>query len=293
MRYSSPSRKVFVVINTILLIFMSFLCLFPVVHVLAVSLSTKLAAVSGSVTFYPMGFTLDSYRFILKQAEFYQSFLIAIYRTVIGVPVNMLLIILAAYPLSKPKSEFRFRNIYSWYFVLTILLSVGLIPLYMTIRMLGLIDNLFALILPTAVPVYSMLIVMNYFRSIPKEMSESAFLDGASHWRVLFQIIVPLSMPALATVFLFSMVSHWNSWFDGLIFMNNPKNYPLQSYLQTVVVQSGNAFISARALAELSKVSNITVKSAQLFVAIIPMMIAYPFIQKYFTKGIMLGAVKD
>jgi putative aldouronate transport system permease protein len=173
------------------------------------------------------------------------------------------------------------------------MLNAGLIPWYMVIRQFGMIDTIWALIIPGAVPVFSLLILMNYFRAIPKEMEESALVEGANHWIILFQIYVPLALPALATVTLFSMVSHWNSWFDGLILMNDPRNYPLQSYLQTVVVRADAGFLTARQMKELATVSNRTVKAAQLFVAMVPMLLIYPFIQRYFTTGILLGGVKE
>ena len=271
----------------------AFICFFPIVHILAMSLSSRAAVTNGLVTLWPVDFTLRSYIYILGRQEFYRSFGVAVLRTLLGVPLNLFFIVTAAYPLSKYAREFPRRNLYAWFFVLTIMLAPALVPWYMAIRQFGLIDSIWALVLPGAVPVFSMLIVMNYFRNIPRELEESALAEGASHWQILFKIYVPLALPAIATVTLFSMVTHWNSWFDGLLLMNDPKNYPLQSYLQTVVVRPDQALMSARQMKELAEVSNRTVKAAQLFVAMIPMMLVYPFIQKYFTTGILLGGVKE
>jgi len=271
----------------------AFLCVFPIVHVLALSLSSRAAVTNGLVTLWPVDFSVRSYEYILSRQEFYRSFYVSIVRTALGVPINLFFIVTAAYPLSKYAREFPQRTFYAWFFVLTIMLTPALVPWYMTIRQYGLIDSIWALVLPGAVPVFSMLIVMNYFRAIPKEMEESALAEGANHWQILFRIYVPLAMPAIATVTLFAMVTHWNAWFDGLLLMNDPNNYPLQSYLQTVVVRPDAALMSARQMKELAEVSNRTVKAAQLFVAMIPMMLVYPFIQKYFTTGILLGGVKE
>jgi putative aldouronate transport system permease protein len=260
---------------------------------LALSLSSRSAVTNGLVTMWPVDFSLKSYQYILGRQEFYRSFGVSVIRTVLGVPINLFFIVTASYPLSKFARDFPQRNLYAWFFVLTIMLTPALVPWYMTIRQFGLLDTIWALVLPGAVPVFSVLIVMNYFRAIPREMEESALAEGANHWQILFRIFVPLALPAIATVTLFSMVTHWNAWFDGLLLMNDPKNYPLQSYLQTVVVRPDSALMSARQMKEMSEVSNRTVKAAQLFVAMVPMMLIYPFIQKYFTTGILLGGVKE
>jgi putative aldouronate transport system permease protein len=284
---------VFQIALYLLMILTAFLCLFPIVHILALSLSSRAAVTSGLVTLWPVDFSVSSYQYILSRQEFYRAFLMAVARTALGVPINLFFILTVAYPLSKYARDFPQRNLYAWFFVLTIMLTPALVPWYMTIRQYGLIDTIWALVLPGAVPVFSVLIVMNYFRGIPREMEESALAEGANHWQVLFRIYVPLALPAIATVALFAMVTHWNAWFDGLVLMNDPRNYPLQSYLQTVVVRPDAALMSARQMEELSQVSNRTVKAAQIFVAMVPMMLIYPFIQKYFTTGILLGGVKE
>lgn len=162
----------------------------------------------------------------------------------------------------------------------------------MTISKVGLVDSFWALILPGAVPVYNVIILLNFFRNLPGEIEEAARVDGASYLRVLFQIIVPLSLPAIATLTLFCTVNHWNSWFEGLLLMNDPTHYPLQSYLQTVIVNRDMSLMSTTDILTLSEVSDRTSKAAQTFVAAVPMLVIYPFLQKYFTAGITLGGVK-
>jgi putative aldouronate transport system permease protein len=204
----------------------------------------------------------------------------------------MALTILIAYPLSKEKRSFRFRNLYAWFFVITMLFNGGLIPWYMTIKTTGIIDTFWALILPGAVPVFNVILMLNFFKSLPPELDESALMDGASPWQTLWKIALPLSAPAVATLTLFCIVTHWNSWFDGLTLMNNPQNYPLQSYLQTVIINKDITLMTSLDAATLSSVSERTAKAAQAFVAALPVLMVYPFLQKYFAEGIMLGSVK-
>jgi putative aldouronate transport system permease protein len=213
-------------------------------------------------------------------------------RVLVGVPVNMLLTILVAYPLSRTLKEFRSRDFFAWFFLLTVLFSGGLIPFYMVVRQTGLIDSFWALILPGALPVFNVILLVSSFRNIPKELEEAAAIDGAGHWTILFKIILPMSLPILATLTLFVAVSHWNAWFDGLILMNSPDKYPLQSYLQTVIINPDPRFLSERDLALLQLISNRTTRAAEIFIAMIPIMIIYPFLQRYFVAGIKLGSVK-
>ncbi len=178
----------------------------------------------------------------------------------------------------------------------TILFNGGLIPWYMTIKATGILDTIWALILPGAVQVFNCILLLNFFRGLPKGLEEAAFVDGANHVKILFRIFVPLSTPALATVALFTIVMHWNSWFDGMILMNSPDKYPLQSYLQTVVVKlntSSFASIDPVQAKLLNQISDRTVKAAQIFMATLPILLVYPFLQKYFMSGIVLGSVKE
>jgi putative aldouronate transport system permease protein len=296
MKESVP-RRVFLVCNTVFLLIVALLCISPFINLLAVSFSDKLAVAGGEVTFFPIRFTTVSYGFIMNTTKFIQSVLVSIQRAAIGVPVNLLLIVLTAYPLSKSRKDFRARNVFSWFFVVTILFNAGLIPTYMVVRTTGLIDSIWALVLPTALPVFSMLVAMNYMRSLPKELEEAAYMDGAGHVPTLIRIILPVSAPTIATVTLFSFVGHWNSWFDGMIYMNRIQHYPLQTYLHTVVVNPeeflrNNTDLSGNLSKYLALVSSRTTGAAQMFLAMIPILCVYPYLQKYFTTGLVVGSVK-
>lgn len=289
------SRKAFNIFNWVFLGALAIMCVLPLIHVLAVSFSSKPAVDAGYVGLWPIDFTLMSYEFIYNKKEFITALIVSIKRLVLGVPLSMLFTILISYPLSKDTKSFRFRTVYVWVFMVTILFSGGLIPTYMTIKMTGLMDSIWALVLPSSVQVFNIVLMLNFFRGLPKEIEESAFVDGAGHWTVLWRIFVPISKPSIATILLFTTVGQWNSWFDGLLYMNTTSNYPLQTYLQTLVTgafMSIGSHLSSEDWRLLQTVSDKTAKSAQIFLGALPILVVYPFLQRYFVKGIVLGSVK-
>lgn len=292
---ASPGRKFFVIFNGIVILFILVCCLIPILNVLAQSFSSSHAIVQNRVKLLPVDFSTAAYSYVMKDSRFWNAVGVSMKRVAIGVPVNMLMTILAAYPLSKSDRIFRARKYYSMYFVFLMIFNGGLIPTYYVVSKTGLIDTIWALVLPGGVPIFNIILMMNFFRSIPESLEESAMLEGASQWKILTRIYLPLSKPSIATVTLFSLIGHWNSWFDGLIYSNFTKNYPLQSYLQTMVVdmqsiiQSGSVSDIVNALS----VNNTNLKAAQIFISIIPLMVVYPFCQKYFTAGLTIGSVKE
>jgi len=287
------SRKLFVAANYTFLALLSLLCLLPLIHMFALSLSSGSAASAGQVGLWPVEFNVASYQNILAKPEYGAAFLISVERLLLGTAISLFLTIITAYPLAKETYAFQFRTFYAWFFVFTILFGGGLVPWYMTIRQLGLMDTIWALVLPGALVVFNVILLLNFYRGLPKELDESARMDGAGHFRVLWSIIVPLSKPALATVGLFTMVSHWNNWFDGLILMNRPENYPLQTFLQTIVIKRDMRFMSSEDAELLRLISDRTSAAAQIFVASLPILLVYPFLQRFFIKGIVLGSVKE
>ncbi|MFD0714283.1 carbohydrate ABC transporter permease [Paenibacillus sp. GCM10027626] len=288
----TAGAKWFARINALFLIGLALLCVAPLIHIAAVSFSSSSAVMAGWVKFWPVEFTLQSYKFVLTRGEIWSSMGVTVQRVILGSALNLLITLLVAYPLSKESTLFKARTSYAWIFFFTMLFSGGLIPWYMVIRQAGLLDSIWALVLPGAVPVFNIVLLLNFFRQLPKEMEEAAFMDGAGHWTILWRIFVPVSMPAMATITLFALVWHWNSWFDGLILMNRPEHYPLQSYLQTVIMQRDMTFIQHLTRAELMTVSDRTIKAAQILIATLPIVLIYPFLQKFFVKGIVIGSVK-
>lgn len=293
MQHLSLSRRMFIIFNYLFLFLSSLVCLLPVINLIAISFSSSYAIESGLVKFWPVGFTTLAYDFVLKKPEFMQSMMVSIQRTVLGLAVNMFLTVLTAYPLSKNKSSFSARNIYANILLISMLFSGGLVPIYFIVNATGLTDTIWALILPGAIQAYNIILLQNFYRNIPYELEEAAFIDGAGYWRTLWQIYVPLSKPAIATLALFMTVGHWNAWFDGLIYMNRAENYPLQSYLQTVVINTDiTSNKTTQEILEMIEVNSRNGRAAQIFIAMVPILCVYPFLQKYFTKGIVLGSVK-
>ena len=288
----SKGRIVFQIINYTVLTLLACVCLFPLINILAMSFSSASAVAGGNVSIWPVDFNLNAYEYVLRKAEFWDSLLVSVKRVLIGVPFTMLITILTAYPLSKERSQLRARSVYAWIFFFTMLFSGGLIPGYMLIQNLHLMDTIWALILPMAVQVYNIVLMLNFFRGIPHELEEAALIDGSSQFGICFKIFVPCAKPSIAKLTLFTFITHWNSYFDGLIFSNFPESYPLASFLYTVVVKRDMSLLSLEEFQMLSMIDDRTIRCAQIFISLIPIMLIYPFAQKYFVKGMTLGSVK-
>ena len=285
----------FHIVNGILLTLLVVICILPIVHVIALSLSSRTAAVAGTVTFFPVGFTLDAYRYVIEDTRFWSALCVTLLRVAIGVPINVVLVVLTAYPLSKKNSRFHGRTFFSWFFVISMLFSGGMIPLYLVINKLKLLNTIGALTLPGAMNVGYMILMMNFFRGIPSEIEDAAVVDGAGQLRILFKIYLPMCLPALATILLFATVANWNCWMDGYMYMNTPDHYPLQTYLATLLMESKiniETMMTPEQLARMTKISEKNIEAAQIFLAALPIMCVYPFLQKYYTKGIVVGSVK-
>ena len=280
------------------------MCLIPFLHVLALSFSHKIPSLQHTVTLLPLvfneetqttsvGLDLNSYIFLMERDEFVRAFGISVLRTILALGISLTVICLAAYPLSKDKKDFTGRTVYVWFIMVTMFVGGGLVPTYITIQKIGLMNTIWALVLPGCAAPFLIVLLLNFFRGIPKALEEAAALDGAGHFRTFLLLYLPLSLPSLATITLFIIVNNWNAWFDGMIYMSSPKNYPLQTYLQTMI-SSSSLQMMTRARAELlKKISDRTVKSAQIFIAALPMLILYPFLQKFFMSGMVLGSVKE
>ena len=268
------------------------LCLAPLLNIIAISFSESSAAVAGIVNFWPVRFTLASYQRIMRDDIYVRSFVISVMRVVFGTSLTMLLMVLMAYPLSKWDEEFRQRKFFIWVLVVTMLFNGGLIPTYMTVVRLGLRNTLWALVLPSAVQVYNTILMMNFFRTIPKEMTEAAAIDGANEWYILFRIFLPVSLPALATLGLFVIVYYWNEYFSGFIYIDNPRNYPLQTYIFALTLPMDFERLSAEEIIERAKIGTLTFNAAKIVISMVPILCIYPFLQRYFVKGLVMGSVK-
>lgn len=276
--------------------FCGLVCLIPILNTVAISFSDRTSAALGLVRLWPVNFTLASYQNMLEETQFWTSFLVSVKRVVIGVSLNMLLSILMAYPLSKSESVFYKKKYYMWIVVFTMMFNGGLVPTFMVVNKLHMMDTFWALVLPGAVPVFNVIILMNFFKAIPQSLEESAYVDGAGAWTILFKIYLPLSKASLATIGLFAVVTHWNSYFDGKIYINSLTKLPLQTYIQSLATSINTdmmASMTPEEIQEMLEVSSLTFNSAKVVVSMIPILLIYPFLQKYFVTGMVVGAVKE
>lgn len=292
-RTKTAGSRIFDIFNIILMGILAFSCIYPLWYALCLSLSNKSAANSGLVTFYPIGFSLNSYKEIMGDWKFFNSFWISVKRTVLGTAFTMIILIMMAYPLAKSKKDYKPRNVLMWIVLFCMLFNGGTIPWYITMQKYKLIDNIWGLVLSGSLPVFNLIVMMNFFRNISSDLEEAAVVDGANPWRILFQIVVPVSIPVLATIVLFTSVYHWNEFFQGLVLTTGEAHYPLQTYIKQLVVNIQTTNLTKDQIENLSKLSNKSLDAAKVFIAMIPMLVVYPFLQKYFVTGIMLGAVKE
>lgn len=286
-------EKIFYFINAFLLLLLGISCLFPLVHTVALSLSDLHAIVSGKVTFYPVGWNTDAYTSLFNGTRILPSFLNSVVITVVGVSLSMLVTIITAYPLAR--KIFIGRRFFTLAMVFTMMFSGGLIPTYLVVKSYGLINSYFALWLPGLVGTYNLLVMRTFFENIPDELDDAARIDGCSDVKYLLRIVLPLSMPVLATITLFYGVGYWNAFMNVLIYINETSKFNLtvlvqnmirsQSLLQEIVAASGNAEEQIQVVPE-------SLKAAGILVMVVPMLLVYPFLQKYFVKGVMLGSIK-
>lgn len=268
-------------------------CIVPLWYTLCISLSGKAAVAGGMVSLWPVDFTLSSYQAIIKDMGFLRSVGISVARVVLGTIFSLTVILLMSYPLSKSKREFKYRDIFMWILIFCFLFNGGLIPWYITMKNYGLINTMAGLVLAGGVPVFNVILVMNFFRNIPKSLEEAAIVDGAGAWLILLRVIIPISKPVIATVTLFTIVNYWNEFFQGLVLSTTEKMYPLQTYIQQMVVTLNMTNMTLEQYQKVSQLSNQGLNAAKIFVALIPVLLIYPFLQKYFITGITLGAVKE
>lgn len=288
----SIGSKIFDLCNVIILIVIILSCLVPLWYILMVSVSSKEAVNAGQVAFWPVGFNLLSYQKILGEAAFLKSFWISIQRVVLGGIFGVGCTLLVAYPLSKTNRQFPKRNIFMWILIFCMLFNGGTIPWYMTMRNYHLTDNIWGLILSGSLPVFNVIMAMNFFRNLPSELEEAVYVDGAGPWTSFIKVNIPLAKPMIATITLLTIVGQWNDFFQGLVLSTKQSNYPLQTYIQQMVVTQNYSTMTVEQIQEMVQLNNQSLDAAKIFIAMVPILIIYPFLQKYFVKGITLGSVK-
>jgi putative aldouronate transport system permease protein len=290
----SSSERLFQYLLAAILILLSVVMLYPLVHTLAISFSTPTEATRPGIHIIPKAVSLEAYRNVFINEQIWTGFRNTFFRTIVGTFLAVTLMAMAAYPLSK--KSLPHLKWFTWMVIIPMFFSGGLIPTYLLMKNLSLVDSIWVYVLGNGFlfSSFSLLIMRNFFMGIPAELEESAKMDGASDITILRKVVIPLSKPVLATITLWTSVAHWNAWFDGLIYIQDPNKMVLQVFLRKLVVENSNQEMQEMVLQAQGAMSVIpeTIKAATLVVAILPIVLFYPFLQKYFVKGTMVGAVK-
>ena len=288
MKEKTRRISVFTVLNYAFFTLVALLCLLPYLHIIAKSFSSNTAVVSGKVAFWPVDFGLEVYKYVFQDSLFWSAFGNSVFVTVVGTLLSMVVTVFAAYPLSKP--DFRGRRVILLLYVFSMLFYGGTVPIYVFMQSLGLLNTLWAIIVPFIISQYNMFVMKTFFEGLPAAIEESARIDGAGHMRILFSIVLPLSLPSLATIGLFYAVGYWNNYYHALLFITRPEVKPMQLYLYELIS-------TATRVSELDpemamSVSSAGVQAGSILVGTLPILLLYPFAQKYFISGLTIGSVK-
>ncbi len=288
---STASQRAFDVLNVTGLIAACAAFLLPFVYILASSLSAPAALIRGEVTFWPVGFNLENYRIVMQNDIFWRSFGVTLFIVIVGTFVNMVMTVMTAYPLSK--QGLKGKGLILAMIVFTMIFSAPLIPTYLVVKSLALLNTVWAMIIPAALSGFNLFICVTFFRSLPEELFEAARIDGMSEYRILWRIVVPLSLPVMVTLVLFYAVAHWNNYFTALLYINDFNLRPLQLYLYNLIAQFNMNESLSNAIEATSTLSPQGLQMATIIVATVPILVVYPFIQKHFIKGALVGSIKE
>ena len=288
----STADIIFVTINYVLLIVCCIIVLYPIYYMFIISISDGYAVLRGEVKFFPVGINFSSYKAVLESPDIPKSYLNTVIYTVVGTFINVAMTAMCAYPLSRKK--FFGRNVFAFMIIFTMFFDAGMIANFMVVDQLNLTNKIWAIVLPGAINAWYMVIMRTFFQQIPEEIYESAHLDGAGDFVIFGKIVLPLSVPTIMTMVLFYAVGHWNSWFNALIYLDDKAKYPVQLIMRNIVLSGETTALSSSAASMSQDVGIVAtnVKYAVVFVTMLPILLVYPFIQKYFVKGIMVGALK-
>ena len=286
----SFGSRLFDTLNILFMILVILATLYPFYYIAIVSLSDGRAVMRGEVGLLPIGFSLNAYKIVLENDSISRSLRNSVLYTSVGTAINLFMTALCAYPLARPR--FSGRRFFTWLVTFAMLFSGGLIPLYLVILQLGFIDTIWSLVLPTAISPWYMFILRTNFQAIPEEIYNAAAIDGANELQTLFRIVLPLAKPTLATLLLFYAVGHWNDFFRALIFLNDQAKYPIQLIMRNIVLMGRLDEMSDLPSASGHLVIERTLKYATIMLSTLPILAVYPAVQKYFVRGVMIGAIK-
>jgi putative aldouronate transport system permease protein len=295
----SSSESIFVFLNTAFMVLLCAATLYPFIYILAYSLNEGTDATRGGIYLFPRTFTLFNYKYVLNNGTMQSAYLITVGRTVLGTLLGLMVTGVTAYGVSF--RNLPHRKVIMFYILIPMLFSGGLVPYYIQLAKMGLINTFWVFVIPGLFNIWNMFVLMKFFTGIPESLRESAIIDGANELTVLWKIIVPVAMPAIAAIALFTAVGHWNDWFTGAFFVNNIKLIPVQTYLQRLLMAdslatiTGNQEVNAEAVFRNSQVATMTLKAlktAAVMVGTLPILCVYPFLQRYFVKGVLIGSIK-
>lgn len=286
----SIQYKIFKVFNVIVLLLIVFATLFPFINIVAQSFSSEAYINSGQVTLWPKGFNVETYKTIMSDNMFWINYKNTVIYTVVGTFISLVLSTMIAYPLAK--TRLLGRRFLTLFFVFTMFFNGGLIPNYVLVTSLGFGNSIWAIVIPNAISVFNMLIMRTFFQNIPDELEEAAIMDGSSTFGILFKIVLPLSKPILATMMLFYAVTHWNQWFQAFIYFTDKELFPVSIYLRNMI-KGAEATVGTGANSADNQVQiAANIKAVTMVLTVLPILCIYPYIQKYFVSGVMLGSVK-
>jgi len=285
----TKARLAFNIFNGIFMVLVCIVTLYPFLFVLAASLSSPVFIAQGRVSIIPLGFTTQAYKMVFEYPMIWRSYFNTVYYTVFGTAINLVLTIFAAYPLSR--KTFIGRKFFNMMIFFPIIFNVGMIPSFLVVNSLGMRNTVWAIVIPGSISGFNAIVMRTFFESIPDAIEESAKIDGATHMQILTRIILPLSLPSISTIGLFYAVGHWNSFFSAMLYLRDQERQPIQIILRNIVIMNQTDTVMQSVDNDRAQIAE-SIKYATIMVATLPILLVYPFIQKYFVHGVMIGSVK-
>ncbi|WP_079913266.1 carbohydrate ABC transporter permease [Paenibacillus sp. 32352] len=286
----SWSNRLFNTVNYTLLMLISVITIIPFLYIVTVSFATPVEVVKGGLLLFPSQFTLGAYKYIFSTDTMLRSILVSIFVTALGTLINLIMTSFTAYPLAR--TNLRGRRTIMLMILITMLFSGGLVPTYFVVKAFGMINTYWSLMIPTAISAFNLIVLKNFFQQIPDGLEDSAKIDGCNDLGILFRIIIPLSMPAMATFGLFYAVGHWNTFFNAVMYINDAEKFPVQVVLRQIILLSQDQIGDTTSQQDPTDYLPQTIRMASIVVATVPIVLMYPFLQKHFAKGVLLGSVK-
>lgn len=287
----SRSYKIFTVVNIVILLGVMFVTLYPFINIIAQSLSSETAIVSGRVNLLPIGFNVDTYRVVMADRLFWVNYRNTVVYTVVATGISLILTTMYAYAISR--TRLRGRGLFIGVAVFTMFFNGGIIPNYILISSLGLMNSMWAIVIPNAVSIFNLLVMKAFFENMPLELEEAAAIDGLTTYGILLRVVLPLSKAIIATMLLFYAVTHWNSWFQAFLYLSDKELFPVTMYLRNMIAGTSQTSDVAAASADSQTQVSSNIKAVTMVLTVLPILCVYPFVQRYFVSGVMLGSVKQ